>query len=50
MSKVILISNHQISFSFSLGVANANYKMQHDNNKKKIDNKKLWEVPEILVN
>lgn len=36
MSKVILISNHQISFSFSLGVANANYKMQHDNNKKKL--------------
>ena len=50
MSKVILISNHEIRFSFSVAVANTKYKMQHDNNKKKNDNKKLWEVPEILVN
>ena len=33
MSKVILISNHEIRFSFSVAVANTKYKMQHDNNK-----------------
>ena len=41
MSKVILISNHEIRFSFSVAVANTKYKMQRDNNKTNLIKKNM---------